>query len=77
MRVQNRNNICINLKKNYTDLSNMFYNCTSLTSINLSNINTNDVTDMNCMFHSCYLLTSINLSNFNTIKVINIECYIL
>ena len=28
----------------------VFYNCSSLTSLNLSNFNTNNVTDMYCMF---------------------------
>ena len=28
----------------------MFYNCSSLTSLNLSNFNTNNVTDMRYMF---------------------------
>ena len=31
----------------------MFYNCSSLTSLNLSNFNTNNVKDMSCMFSRC------------------------
>ena len=49
----------------------MFYGCSSLTNINLSNFNTNKVTDMGCMFDRCSSLTNINLSNFNTNKVTN------
>jgi surface protein len=30
----------------------MFFKCTSLTSLNLSNFNTNNVNDMSCMFDS-------------------------
>ena len=44
----------------------MFYECESLTSINLSNLNTQNVTDMSHMFYVCWSLTSINLSNLNT-----------
>ena len=47
----------------------MFYNCYSLTSINLSNFDTSKVNNMNSMFYGCSSLTSINLSNFNTSKV--------
>ena len=71
MTVKKINNICINFNKNYTDLSDMFKNCSSLTSINLSNFNTNNVTNMNCMFAGCISLTSINLSNFNCDKIEN------
>ena len=47
----------------------MFSNCSSLTSLNLSNFNTNNVNDMNSMFSFCSSLTSLNLSNFNTNNV--------
>ena len=47
----------------------MFSNCSSLTSLNLSNFNTNNVNDMNSMFSFCSSLISFNLSNFNTNNV--------
>ena len=47
----------------------MFYECSSLTNINLSNFNTNNVTNMSWMFYGCSSLTNINLSNFNTQNV--------
>ena len=47
----------------------MFYECNSLTNINLSNFNTQNVTDMGYMFYGCNSLTNINLSNFNTQNV--------
>ena len=31
----------------------MFYGCSSLKELNLSNFNTNNVTDMECMFYGC------------------------
>ena len=47
----------------------MFYNCSSLNSLNLSNFNTNNVINMKSMFCDCSSLTSLNLSNFNTNNV--------
>ena len=52
-------------------MSSMFYKCSSLTSLNLSNFNTNNVKYMNHMFSNCSSLTSLNLSNFNTNNVNN------
>ena len=52
-----------------TTCANMFYGCTGLTSLNLSNFDTSKVTDMRYMFTSCRGLTSLNLSNFDTSKV--------
>lgn len=49
-----------------TDASYMFYDCKSLTNIDLSNFDTSDVTDMRGMFYNCYKLASLNLSTFNT-----------
>ena len=39
----------------------MFYGCSSLNSINLSNFNTNNVTDMSCMFDGCSSLKKENI----------------
>ena len=47
----------------------MFFNCISLTIINLSNFNTQNVTNMSGIFSECSSLTNINLSNFNTQNV--------
>ena len=42
----------------------MFYNCSSLTSLDLSSFNTSKVTDMGDMFSSCSKLTTqINIMN--------------
>ena len=46
-------------------MSYMFYNCSSLTSLDLSNFNTHNVEDMRGMFCNCSSLVSLNLSNFN------------
>ena len=50
-------------------MKSMFNNCFSLTSLNLSNFNTNNVNNMKYMFYDCSSLTSLNLSNFNTNNV--------
>ena len=47
----------------------LFCGCQSLTNINLSNFNTQNVTDMSYMFSYCKSLTNLNLSNFNTQNV--------
>ncbi|MDY5768460.1 MAG: BspA family leucine-rich repeat surface protein, partial [Alloprevotella sp.] len=43
--------------------------CSRLTSLDLSNFDTDNVTNMSWMFSGCFALTSLNLSNFNTAKV--------
>ena len=53
-----------------TDMSYMFYRCSSLTSITFgSNFNTSKVTNMSYMFYDCSSLTSLDVSNFDTSKV--------
>ena len=52
-----------------TNMSNMFFCCNHLTSLDVSHFNTANVTDMNGMFRSCSSVTSLDVSNFNTAKV--------
>ena len=53
-----------------TDMSSMFYNCSSLTSLDVTHFNTANVTDMSFMFASCGALTTIYVSDkFVTDKV--------
>ena len=47
----------------------MFKNCSSLTSIDVSKLNTDKVTTMKWMFYGCSTLESLDLSSFNTEKV--------
>ena len=47
----------------------MFYNCNSLTKLDLKNFNTTNVTDMHSMFYECSRLTELNVSSFNTTNV--------
>ena len=58
-------------KLEVTRMDYMFYNCSSLTSINLSSFDTSSVTRMDYMFYNFSSLASINLSSFNTSNVFN------
>ena len=67
---------------NVTNMNHMFYNCLSLTSLDVSNFDTYMVSDMEKMFYGCESLTSLDLSNFDTHRVPNMEsmfynCYAL
>ena len=53
-----------------------FYNCSSLTSLNLFNFNTNNVKDMNDIFRNCSFLILFELSNLNA-KNFNNKNYML
>ncbi|MCQ2197438.1 MAG: BspA family leucine-rich repeat surface protein, partial [Bacteroidaceae bacterium] len=59
--------------QNVKDMSWMFYNCNSLTSLDLSAFNTENVTDMSSMFQDCNSLKSLDLSAFNTENVTNMS----
>ena len=50
-------------------MSDMFWGCQKLSSLDLSKFNTEKVTDMRGMFYGCQKLTSLDLSNFNTANV--------
>jgi surface protein len=54
-----------------TNMASMFYGCSSLSSLNVSNFNTSKVLTMQNMFAGCSSLNSLNVSNFNTSKVTN------
>ena len=55
-------------------MSEMFYNCSSLTNLDLSGFDTQNVIDMSLMFSGCKGLTSLNLRSFNTSNVRNMNC---
>ena len=46
---------------NINNMREMFYECSSLKEINLSNFNTNNVTNMSYMFYECEKLTKNNI----------------
>ena len=69
----NNNKLKIKLKgiNNITNLSCMFYGCTSLSSLpDISKWNTNNVTDMSFMFYNCTSLSSLpDISKWNSNNV--------
>ena len=52
----------------------MFNECSNLTSLDVSNFNTQNVTNMGLIFCGCSNLTSLDVSNFNTQNVTDIYC---
>ena len=58
---------------NLTNISNMFYSCSSLEKIDISSLNTSKVIDMSFMFSSCDKLKELDLSSFNTNKVTSMK----
>lgn len=52
-----------------TDMSSMFANCSTLTSLDLSHLDTSNVTLMGGMFGNCSSLTSLDLSGWDMSKV--------
>ncbi|HGF7173779.1 TPA: BspA family leucine-rich repeat surface protein, partial [Enterococcus hirae] len=54
-----------------TNMSSMFCNLISVTSLDLSNFDTSKVTDMGYMFQNMGNVTSLDLSNFDTSNVTN------
>ncbi len=60
--------IKILLKKPLTNVNFMFLDCSSLTSFNLSNFNTNNVNNMRSMFSNCSSLTSLNTKDKRLLK---------
>ena len=56
-----------------TDMSNMFYGCSALTSLDVTHFNTAKVRDMNHMFYRCSKLTSLDVTKFNTANVTNMS----
>ena len=49
-----------------TEMKDMFYACSSLTSLDVSNWNTSACTDMSGMFYGCSSLTSLDASHWDT-----------
>ena len=54
---------------NVENMGSMFYDCSALKSLDLTNFNTANVTYMYGMFDGCSALESLNLTNFNTAEV--------
>ncbi|MDE7133426.1 MAG: BspA family leucine-rich repeat surface protein [Lachnospiraceae bacterium] len=59
--------------KGMTNASYMFYDCSNLTSVDVSGFDTSEVTDMSYMFHQCSSLTNLDVSGFDTSKVTDMD----
>ena len=63
---------------NVETMADMFRDCNSLKSLDLSSFDTRNVSNMGYMFYRCFGLTSLDLSNFDTRNVTNMKsmfCY--
>ena len=49
-----------------TNMSSMFFGCSTLANLDLSGFDTRNVTDMSCMFADCSSLTKLYLTKFKT-----------
>lgn len=58
---------------NVTNMRSMFYNCAQLTTIDVSDWNTEKVTDMRTLFYKCGFLNNLNVSGWNTSSVENMR----
>jgi len=56
-----------------TNMNSMFSDCSSLTSLDVTNFDTSKVTSMMEMFSDCSSLTSLDVTNFNTSKVVDMS----
>ena len=54
---------------NVTNMNAMFWNCSSLTTLDVTHFDTKNVTDMTCMFMNCSNLVSLDVSYFDTKNV--------
>ena len=68
-------NFLIRLKFNniIKDCSFMFYDCSNITTIDLSSFDTKNVTNMSYMFSGCDNITNLDLSSFDTKNVTNMS----
>ena len=55
----------------FNNMNNMFYDCNSLTTLDVSKWDTSNVTDMTHVFYECKALTNLDVSNWNTSNVTN------
>ena len=70
---EGKNKLKIVYKSSLKNIHYMFYNCNSLSSINLYNFNTNNLLNIQRLFSFCNKLTFLDLSTFNTTNIINMR----
>ena len=57
-----------------TNMREMFYNCSSLTNLDVSGWDTSSVTNMRSVFDGCSSLTSLDVSSWDTSNVTSMSC---
>ena len=67
--IQEENNVTLIWDNPIDNCENMFYSCTDIIEMDLSNFDASHVKNMTYMFANCEQLTFINLTNFNTSQV--------
>ena len=70
---EGKNKLKITYKTLLKNIQYMFYNCNSLSSINLYNFNTNNLLNIQNLFALCDKLAFLDLSTFNTTNIINMR----
>src|SRR5690554_5425825 len=58
---------------NVTDMASMFQQCSSLTTLDVSNWNVSSVTSIGYMFFQCSSLATLDVSNWNVSSVTNMD----
>lgn len=58
---------------NVKNMNSMFRSCSSLTSLDVSNLDTSNIEDMGNMFTGCFSLMSLDLNNWDTSNVKNMS----
>ena len=66
-------NIKFYFKNDFSNLNNLFKNCSTLYKIDFSNFKINNITEMSYMFFECNSLIEINLNDFKTQNVTNMS----
>ena len=74
--------IKIKFKKEINNLSWLFYNCKTITTIYFANFHINNINDISYMFHGCSSLKYLDINHLNVENVINMnglfsDCYSL
>ena len=69
-----KNILEIKLKKPIKNMSYIFYENTSLTSLDLSHFNSYYLNNIKNMFYECISLNELNISNFYSSNIVNMSC---
>ena len=63
----------LSISEKTTSLANLFTDCSKLSDIRFSNVNTSNVTDMSEMFKNCMALTTLQLENWSSASLTKMD----